>query len=113
MSLEESQVAADILVRRLADVLAKIGELEIEAEGIKQVLRDNFDAGAHEVNGVGFKVTPGRRFNAEKAIQLVPESRRRECLTIGVDPAKVKRLLTSEQVDECMDPYGKAKVSVG
>lgn len=102
------ELTPSALVSRLADVTARIAELTEEAEGIKATLR-SYGAGQYD----GFKVTPGRRFNVEKAYALVPDNLKRDCLTVEIDPDAVKSHLTPAQRESCMDEHGKAKVTLG
>lgn len=102
----------DVLAK-LAAVNARLAELTAEAEELKEQCRalaagDWTDATGRPV----LRLTPSRKFDHTAGLALVPEERRKECLTVVVDPVKVKSHLTPVQLDECMVESGKTKVVV-
>lgn len=105
--------ALGVVLARLAEVNAKIAELTAEAEVLKDDLRklapgDWTDATGRPV----LRLTPTRKFDPARGMELIPDEVRSSCLTVTVDPSKVKQHLTPTQLDECMVEAGKPKVSL-
>jgi hypothetical protein len=100
------------IVAALADVNARIADLTAQAESLKAELR-NLPADDYSIDGrPALRITPNRRFDAVKALELVPEPLRPNCYSQVVDPAKVKEYLAPALVELAMVEVGKAKVSV-
>lgn len=110
--LEDADTLA--IVRRLADLNARIAELNGEAESLKAELRTRLKPGAYDVGGdKPLKLQPTRSFDREAGYALVPKNLRKACLTITIDPAKVKSHLTPAQLEDCMVESGQPKVVLG
>jgi hypothetical protein len=98
------------LVQRLADIQARIADLNADAEAIKAELR-NLPVGDHMIDGrPALRLIPNRRFNVNAGAELLPAEVRTECLAVTYDPAKVKKHLSEIQIDQCMVEAGKPKV---
>lgn len=100
------------LVARLAEIQTQVADLNAEAEALKAELRD-LPAGDHEIDGrPALRIIPNRRFDPERALQLVPEPLREECYSRVVDAKKVKEYLAPAVADTAMVEVGKPKVSL-
>lgn len=100
------------IVARLAELQATISDLSAEAEALKAELR-SLPAGDHDIDGrPALRIVPTRRFDAEKALELVPDPLRGECHVTVVDPKKVREYLAPALVDACMVESGKPRVTV-
>lgn len=98
------------LVGRLAEINERIANLTSQAESIKAELRSltpgDYASGGNTV----LRIVPTRRFDADKALELVPEPLRPECYTTAVDAKKVRSYLAPALLDACMVESGKPKV---
>lgn len=103
----------DRIHARLLVINAQVADLNAEAEGLKADLR-TLGPGTFAANGSTFTITPPRAFDVQAAIALVPAEKRPLCLAEPtLDPAKVKRHLTPDQLEACMKvTNGKAKVTL-
>lgn len=105
----------DADVRRLIDLEDRIALLQHAAGEIKERLR-LVGLGEHKAleGRVLIKVSPPlRRFNADKAAELLPETVRDQCKRIVWDNAKIKSLLPPALVDQVMEPgSGKARLMI-
>lgn len=100
------------IVAALADLNDKIATLNADAEALKAELR-NLPAGDYLLDGrPALRIVTSRRFDADKALELVPEPLRPECYTTAVDPKKVREYLAPALVDACMVTSGKPRVTV-
>ena len=98
------------LVARLAELQARVADLNTEAEAIKAELRA-LPPGDHLIDGqVALRIVPSRRLDVSAAAALLSDEVRQACLKVDYDPAQVKRHLTPDQVDACMTVAGKPKV---
>lgn len=100
------------LVSRLVDLQDRIADLTSEAEAVKAELR-SLNPGDYAINGQpALRIQPTRRFDADKALEYVPEPLRDQCYSTVVDPKKVKQYLAPALADACMVEVGKPKVQV-
>ena len=100
------------IVARLADLQAKINDLTGEAEALKAELR-SLNPGDYAIDGrPALRITPTRRFDADKALEYVAEPLREKCYSTVVDAKKVKEYLPPAVADLCMVEAGKPKVTV-
>lgn len=102
------------IIAELSDVLAKVADLNARAETLKNELRDSAEGDIIGPDGEPVaRVTPARALNVDKAFALVPEALREQCYTEPVvDPAKVKQFLAPALLETCMEPKGKARVTL-
>lgn len=98
------------IIAKLAELNARIADLTTEAESLKAELR-NLPAGDHLVDGrPALRIVPTRKFDTEKALELVPEPLRPNCYSNVLDAAKVKEYLAPALVETVMVVSGKPKV---
>jgi hypothetical protein len=98
------------IVAKLAELNARIADLTAEAEGLKAELR-SLPPGDHLIDGKpALRIVLNRRFDAEKALVLVPEPLRGDCYATTLDAAKVKSYLAPALVETAMVEVGKPKV---
>lgn len=55
------------------------------------------------VGAIRTKISPNRKFNAEKALKYLTEEQYINCLVTRLDEMLIKRKLTPEQLEESMD----------
>ena len=100
------------IVAHLADLNAKIADLGAEAEALKAELR-SLAAGDYTADGnPALRIVPTRRFDTDKALELVPEPLRGECYTSAPDPKKIREYLPPAVADLCMVESGKPRVVI-
>lgn len=100
------------LVASLADLNAQIADLTERAEVLKAELRA-LPPADYTIDGrPALRITPTRRFDPEKGLQLVPEDLRESCYSKVVDAKKVREYLAPALADACMVDAGKPKVTV-
>lgn len=105
--------ALDHDVKRLQELKNIRDDIEAEQSQILDRIRA-LELGQHTtLSGASFTISPpNRRFNIEKAVQLLPDETLAQCRAEGFDPAKVKRFLSPELLDMCMDEgRGEPRVS--
>lgn len=92
----------DQLVDTYLDLADKIAQLTEQQAGVKAQLRD-LGVGDHAAkNGVVVKVTPpSRRFNVDLAWTMLTEEQQK--LSVGPIAAQVKKRLSGDLVDACME----------
>jgi hypothetical protein len=110
-----SPAELDADVKRYLELDEIKSDIAVEQEAIKARLRSLGIGVHHTSSGVPFKIAkPNRRFNLDRATQLLPAETLEQCRTDGFDPSKVKRFLSPELLDMCMDDTdGDPRVSVG
>lgn len=91
-------------VKRLHELKNIKDDIDAEQSQILDRIRA-LELGQHTtLSGAAFTVSPpNRRFNLEKATNLLPPETLGECQAEGFDPTKVKRFLSPELLDMCMD----------
>lgn len=98
------------LVAHLADLQARVNDLNTEAESVKAELR-RLNPGDYSLNGkTVLRIIPTRRFDPTKALELVPEPLRPECYTTAPDATKIRQYLAPALQEQCMVVAGKPKV---
>jgi len=98
------------ILTRLADIQAKVADLNGEAESLKAELR-SLPPGDHDINGrPALRIIPTRRFDSAKAAGLLSPSQRQDALVVSYDATKVKAHLTPTEVEEFMVDAGKSKI---
>jgi hypothetical protein len=98
------------IVSALAEINARIADLNEQAEGLKAELR-GLGQGEYDIDGrVALRIIPSRRFDATAGAGLLDEETRKMCLAVSYDATKVKQHLTEIQIDACMNEFGKPKV---
>lgn len=102
----------DSTVKRFLELDAIKADIEIEQASLKAQLRD-LGTGTHVAPcGVRVSVTENRRFNADKALQIVPEPLLAQIQTLVVDSKKAKAILPPTAYDACCAVVGEPRVSV-
>lgn len=104
----------DELVKRYTMLGATIDELETERAEVLDRIR-SYGIGQHvSLAGKVIKINPpNRKFNVARAAMILPEEIRGRCVSIAWDPKLIKRELTQDQLDECMEPgTGSARVII-
>lgn len=100
------------IVAHLADINARIADLTSQAEALKAELRA-LPPADYDIDGrPALRITPTRRFDPAKGLELVPEALRDQCYSTVVDAAKVREYLAPALVDACMVDAGKPKVVI-
>lgn len=107
---DSTQLDAD--VKRYLELDALKADIETEQGIIKERLRD-LGNGAHVAPcGVSVSVSPNRRFNADKAADVVPPVLLEQIQSLSIDTKKAKALLPPAVYDLCMVEVGQARVSL-
>jgi hypothetical protein len=105
-----TQLDAD--VKRYLELDAIKADMQIEQDAIKARLRD-LGAGVHHAPcGVNVSVTPNRRFNADKATEVLPPALLEQIQTLSVDTKKAKAVLPPAAYETCMTEVGEPRVSI-
>lgn len=94
-------------------IVDQIAELAAERDTIDDTLRERasqYGRYVHAGQTLG-ALQPNRRFDVNLATQYLPVDQIADCLKpTDLDPAKVRRKLTPEQVEACMVEQGKPKI---
>jgi len=99
-----------LIAAKLAEINAKITDLNSQAEALKAELRV-LPVGKYEIGGTpALNIVPNRRFDVNKGLELVPEPLRERCYSTVLDPAKVKQLIAPALQEMAMVEVGKPKV---
>lgn len=100
------------IVAKLAETNARIADLNSQAEALKAELRQ-LPPADYDIDGrPALRITPTRRFDPSKGLELVPEPLRDQCYSTVVDAAKVRTYLAPALVEMAMVDSGKPKVTV-
>lgn len=99
-------------VKRFLELDAIKADIDIEQTAIKDRLRQ-LGTGAHSAPcGVKVSVSENRRFNADKAAQIVPTELLAQIQSLVVDSKKAKAILPPAAYDACCAVVGEPRVSV-
>lgn len=86
----------------LNNVLSQIRRLEARAAQYKEWLAEHLGDGQHNLpNGARLSVYKSRRFNAEKAREVLPDLLYTACCRAVIQRDLAERVLTPEQFDQC------------
>lgn len=99
-------------VKRYLELDALKADVEIEQATIKGRLRDLGSGVHHAPCGVNVSVTPNRRFNADRAAELVPGPLLEQIQSVVVDSKKAKAILPPAAYDACMAEVGDPRVVI-
>lgn len=99
-------------VKRYLELDAIKADMQLEQDAIKARLRD-LGAGVHHAPcGVNVSVTPNRRFNSDRALEVVPPALLEQIQSVVVDTKKAKAILPPAAYDACMTEVGDPRVSI-
>jgi hypothetical protein len=103
----------DALARRWLDLEAERRQLEEEQAGINARLRYALDVGAHDtVSGAKVTVSLNRRFDAERAAEVIPAELRPIVEVTVIDAKKAKEVLPPKLLDACRVVFGEPRVTI-
>lgn len=95
----------------LADLQARIAELQEQADEIKAKLRANLTPDTYTVNGKrAVSIAETRRFSAAKASEVLPPQLLALCQVMEIDAARAKTVLPPHLYEQCQVVTGKPQV---
>ena len=102
----------DNTVKRYLELDAMKADIEIEQASLKAWLRE-LGTGAYVAPcGVKVSVTPNRRFNADKALEVIPSALLPLCQKTVIDSARAKAALPPAIYETAMIEVGEPRVLV-
>lgn len=113
MTTTTSATQLDTDVQRFLELDARKHEIEAEQAEIKERIRA-LGIGSHSAAGMTINVTPNRRFNADHAAKVLPESLAALCIktTTAIDAGLAKENLPPAVYESCMVEVGQPRVVV-
>lgn len=99
-------------VKRYLALDAQKADIETEQAIIKERLRE-LGVGAHMAPcGIAVSVSVNRRFNPDKAAEVVPPTLLEQIQTLVIDSKKAKQVLPPAAYEACMVQVGEPRVAI-
>lgn len=99
-------------VKRYLTLDAQKADIETEQAVIKERLR-NLGVGAHMAPcGIAVSVSTNRRFNPDKAADVVPPPLLKQIQSVVIDSKKAKAVLPPAAYEACMVEVGEPRVAI-
>ena len=108
-----SDTTPEELAREYLDLKERAAVIDDRIKQIVAELRDNLGAGRHTAGDHTVTVTPQRRFNPDRAAEVLAGSPLLEaCQETVVTSARAKQVLPPAVYETCMVEAGEARVSI-
>jgi hypothetical protein len=102
----------DTDVKSYVELDALKADVEIEQAAIKARLRELGTGVHHAPCGIAVSVTSNRRFNADKAAEVIPPPLLEQIQSLVIDTKKARAVLPPTAYDACMVEVGEPRVSI-
>lgn len=96
----------ELTVKRLLDIRAQMAELEQSEKALKSFLRSSLGVVSQmPIAGQRVTIAPLRRFDAAKAVGVIPAELMGQVTEARVSPTKARQFLPPAMYEQCLTEY--------